>query len=194
MGKLILNSNGINTKTGALTIKNAIHMNGLRAPSRSSIFVVAYPDYGLDKLIMHNLTDIIGFNKNNVFFSSAGINTNTIPDYIYVTEGNTFEILWYMQQSCLIDYIKEVMKKRDSIVYIGSSAGAIIAGNDILIAKDFENNPVGRMDFASLGLFNGVIIPHCGQDEFAAYCSNNDQLLSMYVNVLYVGNDDVLVF
>lgn len=86
------------------------------------------------------------------------------------------------------------MKKRDDIVYIGSSAGAMIAGNDILFAKDFDNNPVGRMDFASLGLFNGVIIPHCGQGEFIAYISNNGQLLSTYANVLYVGNEDVLVF
>lgn len=193
MGKLILNSKGINTKTGSLIIKNAIYKNGLKAPYSSSIIVVSHPDYGLDELIVHNLTDVIGFNKDNVFFSSAGITTNIFPDYIYVTEGNTFEILWYMQQSCLIDYIKEVMKRRDDIVYIGSSAGAMIAGNDILIAKDFENNPVGRMDFASLGLFDGVIIPHCGRDEFVAYSNNNNQLLSTYANVLHVGNEDVLV-
>lgn len=83
MGKLILNSKGINTKTGSLIIKNAIYKNGLKTPCSSSIFVVSHPDYGLDELIVHNLTDVIGFNKDNVFFSSAGITTNIIPEYIY---------------------------------------------------------------------------------------------------------------
>ncbi len=35
---------------------------------------------------------------------------NGILEYIYVTEGNTFEVLQYMRVNVLIDYIKVLMK------------------------------------------------------------------------------------
>ena len=193
MGKLLLNSKGFNTAAGSVIIRSAICDNDLKDPCGSSIVVVSYPDYGLDDKILHNLTEILGFKAENVMFSHKGIPGSLIPDYIYVTEGNTFEILWYMQHEDLISYIKEMMNKQEDLVYIGSSAGAIIAGTDILVAKDFENNPVGRMDFSSLGLFDGAIIPHCGKDEFEIYKSNNAYILDLYGNVLRVGNEDVLV-
>lgn len=193
MGKLVLNSRGINTMTGAILIRSAITRNDLKAPDESSIFVVSYPDYGLDERIKNNLTEILRFPMENVMFSSEGIPDTIIPDYIYVTEGNTFEILRYMQQSGLISYIRETMKEREDVVYIGSSAGALIAGTDILPAKDFENNPVGRMDFSSLGLFDGAILPHLSQETFEVYRRINASFLSTYAKVMYVGDCDVLV-
>lgn len=193
MGKIILNSKGINTKTGSLQIRSAIYDNQLKNPKSSSIFVVSPPDYGLDTLIQHNLIEVLGFSSENVYFSSNGIPTAGLPDYIYVTEGNAFEILWYMQESGLLSTIREIINKHNGVVYIGSSAGAIIAGIDILIAKDFDVNPVGRMDYTSLGLIDGTVIPHCGRNELELYKRNNTDLLNTYHHVYFVGNDDVLI-
>ena len=96
----------------------------------------------MDELIFRNCIDILGFKSERVRFSSEGI-PNDNPEFIYVGEGNTFEILKYMRDRGLVTYIKEVCMKREDLIYLGSSAGAMIAGSDIMLARDFDSNYVG---------------------------------------------------
>ena len=51
-------------------------------------------------------------------------------------------------------FIQQQMKRTDC-TYIGSSAGAMIAGTDIYLAEDFDENIVGLTDLKALGLFDG---------------------------------------
>ena len=67
--------------------------------------------------------------------STGGCPENVIPDFVYVTEGNTFEVLNYMRQRQIIEFIREGFSTSSNLVYIGSSAGAMIAGTDIMLAK-----------------------------------------------------------
>lgn len=93
--------------------------------SKKSMFIVSYPPYGVDDIIVNNAVKIMEFQKENLYLSAEGVPKGIIPDYVYVTEGNTFEVLKYMRDNLFIDYIKVLMKNENS-TYIGSSAGAII--------------------------------------------------------------------
>ena len=93
--------------------------------SKKSMFIVSYPPYGVDDIIVNNAVKIMGFQKENLYLSAEGVPKGIIPDYVYVTEGNIFEVLKYMRDNLFIDYIKVLMKNENS-TYIGSSAGAII--------------------------------------------------------------------
>ena len=188
--KLVLNSHGLNTQTGTKQIKESLEKLGHNSFTDSSIFVVSHPDYGIDDLIVNNLVNSLGFYKENIYLSAAGIPKCT-PDYIYVTEGNTYEILYYMQRYGLTDYIKEIMRSVEPPVYIGSSAGAIIAGTDIKMCSD--TNVVGFMDYSGLCLFEGTIIPHCSRVNLKTYLENTDEhLLNRYKKIYSVGDDEAI--
>ena len=84
--------------------------------------------------------------------------------------------------------------KNENSTYIGSSAGAIIAGTDIMLARDFDSNSVGMIDFTALELFDGTIIPHYEPENLQMYIQNTERhILNRYSKVLSVSNDDVVV-
>lgn len=190
MQRLILNSIGLNTKIGCEQISKKISDDDI---SKKSMFIVSYPPYGVDDIIVNNAVKIMGFQKENLYLSADEVPKGIIPDYVYVTEGNTFEVLKYMRDNLFIDYIKVLMKNENS-TYIGSSAGAIIAGTDIMLARDFDSNFVGMIDFTALELFDGTIIPHYEPENLQMCIQNTERhILNRYSKVLSVSNDDVVV-
>lgn len=189
MGRLLLNSKGLNTKVGCQQILNKLKDIDLQ---NKKIFIISYTPYGVDEYIVQNCVELMGFKKENIFLSVNGTPKNVIPDYIYVTEGNTFEVLKYMRDSNLVDYIRVVMKDK-KVTYIGSSAGAIIAGVDIMLARDFDSNYVGMVDFMALGLFDGAIVPHYESEQLANYVSTLEpHILNRYRKIVSVSNEEVL--
>ncbi len=190
MGRLVLNSRGLNTKIGCKQICERISDDEIY---KKSMFIVSYTPYGVDDIIINNAVEIMGFQKENLYLSVNGVPKGVIPDYVYVTEGNTFEVLQYMRDNLLIDYIKVLMKNERS-TYIGSSAGAMIAGTDIMLASDFDSNFVGMIDFTALGLFDGTIIPHYEPENLQMYIQNTEKhILNRYSKILSVSNDEVIV-
>ena len=169
MGLLILNSRGINTIGGVKIIRDRLESLGLDEFKYNKIFVVSYPYYEVDEFIINNLVKIIGFEKENIYLFSNGIPEGIIPDFVYVTEGNIFEILKYMRLEGHVDYIRNWYKKKKNAIYIGLSAGAMIAGTDVALASDFDSNYVGLTDYESLGLFDGIVIPHYEPDQLERY-------------------------
>ena len=187
MGRLLLNSRGLNTKTGCLQISEKL--KGMTLNDKK-MFIVSYTPYGVDERIVENCIEILGFRRENLFLSVYGIPKNVIPDFIYVTEGNTFEILKYMQDNQFIDYIRVLMKNSET-TYIGSSAGAIIAGTDIMLARD--DNYIGMRNYSALHLFEGTILPHCEPEQLKEYIDNSDgYFMKHYSRILSVSNTDVL--
>lgn len=189
MGRLLLNSRGLNTKIGSQQIHDKLKDKDLQ---NKKMFIVSYTPYGVDETIVQNCVEILGFRKENLFLSVNGTPKNVIPDYIYVTEGNTFEVLQYMRSRNLVDYIRELMKDSKKS-YIGSSAGAIIAGTDIMLARDFDSNFVGMIDFTALHLFDGTIIPHFEPEHLENYIKNTEKhILNRYSRILSVSNEEVI--
>lgn len=85
-------------------------------------------------------------------------------DYIYLSGGNTLHLLSESYKSGFIDYIKELIK--NGKVYIGTSAGSIIAGpsvpeylKDSENYSDVENKP-------AYGFVNFTVVPHWGSEHF----------------------------
>jgi len=63
-------------------------------------------------------------------------------DIIHVNGGSTFYLLLQAQRSGFIKFIREFVA--DGGIYIGSSAGSIIAGPDISVSRRLESKPFVR--------------------------------------------------
>lgn len=186
--RLIFNSKGLETEKGRKQIFEVIKNDNLE---KKTIFVVSLPDYDVDSVIKENLK-MMGFAEENIYFADQG-NPGGKIDYIYATAGNTFEVLDWMKKEKVYSYIMELAKE-ENITYIGSSAGAIIAGQDIKVAKVLDRNFVRLEEMTGLGLFDGTIIPHYTQEQLKKYIEESDsELINSYKSIYSVDNESVLV-
>lgn len=82
-------------------------------------------------------------------------------DAVYICGGNTFFILDRIRKTGLAESLKKYVKSGG--VYVGVSAGSIIAGPDIKIASwgsDPDTNDINLKDLTSLGFTDVSIYPH----------------------------------
>jgi dipeptidase E len=84
------------------------------------------------------------------------------PDCLYVCGGNTFYLLKKLKDSQSDIVIKNWVK--NGSIYIGVSAGSIVAGPDIK-TEVFDENYVGLTDLSGLNLTSLFITPHYTGDE-----------------------------
>ena len=192
MGRIVLLSDGLNTSIGQNLIRRQLCRENLE---NKKIMLFYEPYYSIeDKLI--NACLKLGFRKENIGTSMNETFTKKISeaDYIYVTEGNTFEILKVLREKKCMKAIKNAVEK--GAVYIGASAGALIAGKDIRLAADFDKNDVRlkENEMAGLELFDGTILPHCTKSDLRAYLKNKDLTeISRYSKIYSVANNKSLV-
>lgn len=81
-------------------------------------------------------------------------------DVIYVNGGNTFYLLDWTRKSGFDEVIKRLINKGK--IYVGVSAGSIIAGPNIEIAGwgDGDKNSINLADLTGLNLVDFAISPH----------------------------------
>lgn len=80
-------------------------------------------------------------------------------DAFFLTGGNTYYLLYHVRKSGFDTIITELVNQ--GVVYIGSSAGAVLAGRSIDVARRFDDPSVVPLtDHTGLGLVDFVIIPH----------------------------------
>jgi dipeptidase E len=87
-------------------------------------------------------------------------------DGIFICGGNTFYCLEKVQQSGCAEVIREFVASGK--IYIGSSAGSIIAGPDIyptFMLDKVEKAPELK-GYEGFGLTDVVVFPHWGTDKF----------------------------
>lgn len=92
---------------------------------------------------------------------------DTFNDFnvIYVCGGNTFSILQKLRETKLNKFIIEQVKK--GTIYVGVSAGSIIAGKNIEIASwgsEGDKNEINLKDLKGLSLTDVTIFPHFKQE------------------------------
>lgn len=137
----------------------------------------------------------MGVEKSNIF-ATAESESGDFPDffeYYYVTAGNTFEILKEIRIKKLAGLIKRSMLENNAI-YIGSSAGAMIAGIDVRLALDFDRDMENFDDYRALSLFNGTVIPHYSKADLRRYIKNtNSDVLAGYDKIYSVNDNEVLI-
>ncbi len=191
MGKLVLLSDGLNTSDGLNLISKQLKNEKLK---NKKIALFYEPYYSIESKLVDACLHI-GFARENV---STSMDMNFLKkiylaDYIYMTEGNTFEILKILREKGYIKPIKTAVE--NGAVYIGASAGALIAGKDILLAADFDRNEVGLAgkELEALGLFDGTILPHYTRRDLKAYLKKKDRSVVLgYQKIYQVANGRIL--
>ncbi|MDO4875467.1 MAG: Type 1 glutamine amidotransferase-like domain-containing protein [Campylobacter sp.] len=85
-------------------------------------------------------------------------------DIIYVSGGNTFYLLNELRKSRVWQAIKNAVKAGK--IYIGESAGAIVAVPDTKYATLMDKNSANMSDFTGLNLVDFCVVPHFGCEPF----------------------------
>lgn len=85
---------------------------------------------------------------------------------LYISGGNTFYLLQELKRKNLLPLIHERINQ--GMVYVGESAGAIIASNDISYSQIMDDKSLTSdlTDYAALGLVDFSVLPHWGESPF----------------------------
>lgn len=163
---MVLTSKGLNTRSGVMVIKRALSV--LKRPvCADTILLICPDDYPVHERII-NACKEIGFVDENIVLSCDELQDGFVPSVCYVTEGNTFEVLDYMRKRGLVERVRDCVNRGG--IYIGSSAGAMIASKDVSLAKDFDSNFVELVDFQALGILGDIeVVPHYSFEQLQKY-------------------------
>lgn len=86
-------------------------------------------------------------------------------DAIFVSGGNTYHLLEQVQKSRFNEVVKELMAK--GIVYIGSSAGSVLACPTIEYIEDLDDRSKANLvSYKGIGLIDFLIVPHYGDLKY----------------------------
>lgn len=116
-------------------------------------------------------------------------------DVIYVSGGNTYYLLQQAQLTGFIEIIRDLVVTQNTI-YIGTSAGSVVAGPNISPIGDLDDKSEASQlnGFLGFNLVNFCILPHWGSEDFSgvyqsacaqAYIPNQVPLLFL-TNFQYV--------
>ena len=192
MGKVILTSQGLCTQMGDRLVHRAISDMGDR--ENKKILLVDIKKYRITEKLKETCISM-GFEKSSIFATSEA-EAGGFPDsfeYYYVTAGNTFEILKEIRIKKLAGLIKRSMLENNA-TYIGSSAGAMIAGIGVRLALDFDRDTEDLDDYRALSLFNGTVIPHYSKADLRRYIKNtNSDVLAGYDKIYSVNDNEALI-
>ena len=115
-------------------------------------------------------------------------------DYIYITGGNTFFLLQELKRKGVDKIISEQVKSGK--LYIGESAGAIIASPDTEYMKNVNFDPIEKApeleDYSSLGLVDFYTIPHYGNFPFKKKGEKVIQLYNEKLQLIPISNTQAI--
>ncbi|MEI6835672.1 MAG: Type 1 glutamine amidotransferase-like domain-containing protein [Candidatus Falkowbacteria bacterium] len=161
---LYLTSTGFENEYVAQRFKNVIIKKDIK---QISFLVISVQDNDSDAFYLQktkNELDKIGAINIDVFELR---DEPFVPvkeyDVIYVCGGNTFVYMDRIRKTGLDKFIIDSVKS-DRSIYVGVSAGSIIAGPDITIAGGEDSNDLGLVNLQGLCLTNFVIFPHYHDD------------------------------
>ena len=100
---------------------------------------------------------------------------------VFVGGGNTFHLLGRLHEAAILDALRT--RVRDGMPYIGSSAGANVAGPNILTTNDWNVDGIARFDALGLVPFN--INPHYRETDpaMAPFSETRDERIGQYLQV-----------
>lgn len=103
--------------------------------------------------------DISGQSKQGIEKALSGV------DVVIVEGGNTFYLLEKVLESGFDEVIKSLLPS--GVIYVGTSAGAVLAGPNIEPVKYFDNphEASSLKSYEGLGLVNFIILPHFHPDD-----------------------------
>ena len=133
-------------------------MVAFAAPGRRLGFIGA-ATLGDERLYCDRVREALtpaGFEVEHVYWRTDPLTALASVDALFVGGGNTYALLKRLRESRLLGAIQE--RARRGLPYMGSSAGANVAGPTILTTNDW--NVVALDRFEALGLVPFNINPH----------------------------------
>lgn len=106
-------------------------------------------------------------------FDASTVDT-VAPDFldrfqaVYVSGGNTFFLLKHLKKTGLFGMIQDAVVA-GRLVYMGSSAGSVVATPDITYAGDLDDPSLGDGNNPGFGFVNYSIVPHQGHETFGPF-------------------------
>lgn len=90
-------------------------------------------------------------------------------DGVFLTGGNSFLLLWHARRSGFAELVAPLVERGD-LLYVGTSAGAMVAGPDLAPAANLDNRrEVPELESSvALGLVPFTVLPHDNQPEARA--------------------------
>ena len=163
--KLLLTSGGITNKS----IANALFsLVGKRLEETTLVFIptASNVETGDKFWLIDDLLNLKKLNFKSIEITDISAVDEKIwkpsienADILYFEGGNTYHLMEWLNRSGLTKILPKLLKDK---VYVGSSAGSIIAGPSIELAgwKNIDKNIINLKDLSGLSLVPFAIFPH----------------------------------
>ena len=112
---------------------------------------------------------------------------------VFISGGNTFYLLQELKRKNLITYLKERIE--NGLLYIGESAGSVIAAPDIEYASVIDDKTVAtELDgYAGLNLVDFYIVPHFEEEPFVESSRNTVELYKDKLDLKLINNKEAIL-
>jgi dipeptidase E len=132
--------------------------------------------------------DVLGCEVSTLELATAGPNEVELAlatgDGVFLTGGNAYLLLWHARRSGFADLLVPLVDS-GSLVYVGTSAGALLAGPDLTPAASPENRAaVPELESSrALGLVPFSVLPH---DQDPERATRHDRLVAEHPDVEFI--------
>ena len=112
---------------------------------------------------------------------------------VFISGGNTFYLLQELKRKNLTSYLKE--KIENGLLYIGESAGSVIAAPDIEYASIVDDKTLATEldDYTGLNLVDFYIVPHFEEEPFVESSRNTVELYKDKLDLKLINNKEVIL-
>ena len=112
---------------------------------------------------------------------------------VFISGGNTFYLLQELKRKNLIPYLKERIE--NGLLYIGESAGSVIAAPDIEYASVIDDKTVATEldDYTGLNLVDFYIVPHFEEEPFVESSRNTVELYKDKLDLKLINNKEAIL-
>ena len=112
---------------------------------------------------------------------------------VFISGGNTFYLLQELKRKNLITYLEERIE--NGLLYIGESAGSVIAAPDIEYASIVDDKTLATEldDYIGLNLVDFYIVPHFEEEPFVESSRNTVELYKDKLDLKLINNKEAIL-
>ena len=112
---------------------------------------------------------------------------------VFISGGNTFYLLQELKRKNLTSYLKERIE--NGLLYIGESAGSVIAAPDIEYASIVDDKTLATEldDYTGLNLVDFYIVPHFEEEPFVEGSRNMVELYKDKLDLKLINNKEAIL-